>query len=322
MTTPHSDQELLGKIKTLNENLWDDQASGPKVQEWLSNFDGQLFTQEKERRIALYMLSQFIYFGDRQLRELIGFCYQDGLRRQKMREIRKANSDTRDEDFLERKYKEILKGTRFVPIGNPSESSAHLLYYYRQENGLHKKLFVQPHKLLEDNSQSDGVPIADIIFIDDFCGSGSQATAYVNALSREIRRKYPNVKLQYHVLFAYNLGLEYVRNSGVFDSAYAVYNLDETFRVFSSNSRFWPSDTSGEINAKEGMELAERYCEHLVSNDPAYMNKWKFGWSDCALMLGFRHNTPDNTLPIFWYAPTNGFWKPIFRRYPKVGDML
>ena len=41
------------------------------------------------------------------------------------------------------------------------------------------------------------------------------------------------------------------------------------------------------------------------------------GFKDCQLLLGFNHNTPDNTLPIFWYDEKNYNWYPIFKRYKK-----
>ena len=40
------------------------------------------------------------------------------------------------------------------------------------------------------------------------------------------------------------------------------------------------------------------------------------GYKDSQLLLGFTHNTPDNTLPIIWKEEN---WIPIFKRYSKIG---
>lgn len=43
------------------------------------------------------------------------------------------------------------------------------------------------------------------------------------------------------------------------------------------------------------------------------------GYQDGQLLIGFSHNTPDNTLPIFWSdGETGAPWIPVFKRYPKV----
>jgi hypothetical protein len=55
----------------------------------------------------------------------------------------------------------------------------------------------------------------------------------------------------------------------------------------------------------------EKYGQHLWAADP-------LGYKDGQLLLGFSHNTPDNTLPIFWsegHPPR--LWEPMFKRYHK-----
>jgi len=62
------------------------------------------------------------------------------------------------------------------------------------------------------------------------------------------------------------------------------------------------------INKKEGWSGTEL---EEISNQTA------LGWGDCQLLLGFYHNTPDNTLPVIWYDEDEINWYPIFRRYNK-----
>lgn len=42
------------------------------------------------------------------------------------------------------------------------------------------------------------------------------------------------------------------------------------------------------------------------------------GYRDGQLMIGFHHNTPDNTLPVLWFDRPNPPWTPMFRRYHKM----
>ena len=42
------------------------------------------------------------------------------------------------------------------------------------------------------------------------------------------------------------------------------------------------------------------------------------GYDNCQLLLSFFHNTPNNSLPIFWFEDEQVEWKPMFRRYPKI----
>ena len=48
-----------------------------------------------------------------------------------------------------------------------------------------------------------------------------------------------------------------------------------------------------------------------------YGEQWgdPLGYNDCQMLLGFHHNTPNNTLPIFWREKN---WTPIFKRYAKL----
>jgi hypothetical protein len=41
------------------------------------------------------------------------------------------------------------------------------------------------------------------------------------------------------------------------------------------------------------------------------------GYKDGQLLLGFAHNTPDNTPPIFWSEGHREPWSPVFIRYDK-----
>jgi hypothetical protein len=53
--------------------------------------------------------------------------------------------------------------------------------------------------------------------------------------------------------------------------------------------------------------MVEKYGKKLYKNH-------MLGYKDSQLLLGLEHNTPNNTLPIFWSEEE---WSPIFKRYGK-----
>jgi hypothetical protein len=309
---------LMGKIKTLNEAIWENRANEPAIKEWLDNFSASGASGPDERMHALFLLSNFMFFGDKQIRGLLRALYRDLYRYPIIRGIRRNNGDTLDGKLIERMYREELSKTRFLGVGNPSESGCHLLYYFRQENNLPKDLFIHTHEIFARSGaggtsqlRDDGV--SRYVFIDDFCGSGKQGTAYSRDLVEDIKRLKPDVSVGYYVLLATQKGINKVRNETKFDPAKAIYELDASFRCFSADSRYF-HDKPSEIDPVFSEQMCRTYGQRLM-RDPADA----LGFDDSQLLVGFHHNTPDNTLPIMWFdEPQGAPWKPIFRRYPKL----
>ena len=138
---------LIKKLKILNETIWENKADNVRIQAWLDNFQENTSSNHSEQLHALYLLRQFIYFGSRQIRELLKSLFRDLFKYPIVEQIRKDNGDTTDVDFIYRRFTEELSKTRFLGMGNPSESGAHLLYYFRQENSLPKNSFIHSHQI-------------------------------------------------------------------------------------------------------------------------------------------------------------------------------
>jgi hypothetical protein len=306
---------LMSKIKTLNETVWEHHATQPAVVEWLDNFADSTTPGPDERLHALFVLSNFMYFGSRQIRELLKALYRDLYRYPIVEDIRRTNGDTLDSNVIDPLFTAELKATRFIGIGNPSESGCHLLYYFRQENSLSKDLFIHAHQVF---TRAGGPPqlrdptVTRYILIDDFCGSGKQGKEYSQDLVEEIKRLNSNAFVGYYVLFATTAGITKIRTETAFDAARAIYELDLTFKCFSAGSRYF-RDPPGEIDRAFCERMCQVYGTRMVAAPHA------LGFDDSQLLIGFHHNTPDNTLPIIWFDEPGGTpWKPIFRRYPKL----
>lgn len=314
-------ERLKYKIKVLTETVWEEKLHWPDVERWLENFSDAENEPYSEELHALYLLSQFMYFGSREIRELLRALYRDLFRYPLIKDIRKGNKNTRDTKFLEKQFSDALSATRFLGIGNPSESGPHLLYYFRQENALPKDLFIHAHEALTPLTAKVPALFQDnevhrLVFIDDFCGSGSQATEYSKHVLRRIRNAKPDLEISYFVLFALRDGLDYIRRHSRFDKVDAIYELDDSYRCFTSNTRYF-TKSGGPLNKDFAASMCQKYGMWLVKDDPV-MHSSPLGWRNGQLLLGFHHNTPDNTLPIIWYDEKSSDWVPIFRRYPKV----
>jgi hypothetical protein len=310
-------QSLFAKIKTLNETVWERRATEPLIADWLDNFAPSVSPANNERTHALYLLSNFMYFGSRQIRELLKALYRDLYRYPIVESIRRANSDSLDSGIIDPLFRNELENTRFLGVGNPSESGCHLLYYFRQENLLPKRLFIHTHQIFRSLVAPASPELRDpsasrYIFIDDFCGSGKQGTEYSRDLVEEIKRLNPGAFVAYYVLFATSEGINKVRTETAFDAAKAIFELDFSFKCFSSGSRYFRA-RSPEIDQAFCEDMCRRYGANMVAGPHV------LGFENSQLLIGFHHNTPDNTLPIIWYNEPGGMpWKPIFRRYPKL----
>ncbi|HUW81749.1 MAG TPA: hypothetical protein VMZ31_02990 [Phycisphaerae bacterium] len=311
-------QSLMAKIKTLSETIWEHRAKEPAIAEWLSNFAPLDQSGLDEQAHALFVLSNFMYFGSRQIRELLKALYRDLYKYPIVESIRRANDHTLDSQLISRQFREELQRTRFLGVGNPAESGCHLLYYFRQENDLPTKLFIHAHQIFTRHGEQQILDLRDAdvsryIFIDDFCGSGKQGTKYSRDLVEEVKRLNPRAVVAYYVLLATVQGITRIKNDTAFDEARAIYELDISFKCFSAESRYFRPQVPG-IDRGVCEEMCRRYGERMVPAPDV------LGFEDSQLLVGFHHNTPDNTLPIIWCDGTaDAPWSPIFRRYPKLG---
>lgn len=317
------------QIEVLNSTLWEYRALRPRIDEWLANFDN-----DQERDYALYLLSRLMYFSSSNIRNLLKALYRDLYRYPIIQEIRKANANTLDEAFIEAEFKKELMHTRFLGVGNPSESGVHLLYYFRQENRITKRLFVNTDDVIQRHAdgsvslRSDFSDATRFVFIDDLCGSGQQATTDTNVRRcvDDIRSLKPDAKISYLMLFGMTEGIEVVKGSGLYDYAEAVIELDESYKCFSDVSRYFQDgihkkDVAEDIAYHHGYDIIHEYLK-LLGCDPKAQDlgaeKNALGFGNCQLLISMHHNTPDNTLPIIWFDEIEGLWNPIFKRYNKV----
>lgn len=311
---------LWNRIQILNSTIWENKILKTKVNNWLENY------QNEEKLMALYLLSEFMYFGDMQMRILLKSLFRDLYRYPIVKDIRTKNQDVLDTDIIEKEFNNTLIKTRFIGIGNPSESGAHLLYFFRQENNLSKKNFINSFEWNTDENKD----IERIVFLDDFCGSGMQVSRDkgLKQFVSEIQKSKPYVIIDYLMLVGTESGITTIEKTNFFNNVDAVIRLDESFKTFSANSRYFKHvnlpfvvEEVRDFARSYGYKLTEMLCLSDGCTDPLDLNMCasanSLGYGDCQLLLGFNHNTPDNTLPIIWYDEKDYNWSPIFKRYNK-----
>lgn len=311
--------ELHAKIKCLNETLWEGKGSYKKVKAWLDNF------KDDEKIHALYLLSQCIYFNDFQIKQLLISIYRDFFKYPHIERIRKNNGNTLDETFIKIEYEKVLSNTRFVCVGNPSESSARLMYDFRNENKISKALFISVQEI-----EKCPAGVNNFVFLDDICGSGNQMVDYTKAVIPVINLNFPKAKTYYYLLLGTKHGKDFIRTNTKIDVVDSVLELDNSFKTFHSESRVFKSIPS-EIDIRKIYTFTGREGKALMNSilcrtnplldysaSNALSERDKFGYKDGQYLIAFNHNTPDNTLPILWYNEDTVAWNSIFKRAHKI----
>ena len=296
-------EDIYKRIEVLNFTLWENRAFKTHIEAWLRNFKN-----ETDQSYALYMLSRMMYFSADNIRNLLRTLYRDKIRYPLIRDIRKRNGNTLDPEVLEPEFFEELKNTRFLGVGNPSESGVHLLYYFRQENNIPKDLFVNTDDLVIYEQNEDGEVHAKLrdkfknvkrfVFIDDLCGSGQQATSNDSNVRRcvtNLRSFLPSSNISYLMLFGLKDGVEYVRNFidptigiPLYDHVDAVIELDESYMCFSEKSRFFTNiDNYDKIVAKD---IAYKYG-YPLSFHLAVKQGLVSPYLECVATVSYTHLT-------------------------------
>lgn len=276
--------ELMEEILLTNELVWEGKINQTMIDEWLSNFVGDVFDVDYERSIALWLLANFVYYNLNEVSHLFKVAYGDLVRKIVTRISGKG---------LEKALEETLQKTVFGTLGKTSESSSMLLYYFRTVNAIGMKNFL-PTKSVDYES---------VVFVDDVTLSthtGSQAWGYLRAEMGKHHGK------EIHVLtmLASRAAIDFLEAKGIIVTS--AICLDDENKAFSKESYVFHSHEDHKARAEK---MAIHYGQKCFPKSP-------LGHGDGQYLFGFWYNVPDNSLPIFW-SDQNG-WTPIFRRSHKV----
>ncbi|MFX2480921.1 phosphoribosyltransferase-like protein [Serratia marcescens] len=308
--------ELEGRVRELINHAWDDEVKWSEIDGWVTNFKGDYHSKDQEQLHAIFSITQYMYFGRRLVREMLKSLFRDHFCSPLKQRIRRNYNNTLDFSLITRVFKQELESTRFIGVGNPSESGAHLLYYFRQVNGLSKNLFCDLHSIAQvkiEGSRCSSYDISDesikrIVFFDDIVGSGTQASEYLGRCIQDLKKNRPALDIRFMSLFSTTEGLTKLNSSKVFNgSAMCLFELDNTYKCFDDSSRYFQNAPKW-FSLEVMKDVLKKYGEQISSAHP-------LGYKNGQLLISFSHNTPDNVPPVYWHS---GTWKPAFLRYQKL----
>jgi hypothetical protein len=319
MTAAMQMHELEVKLRTLSDHAWDQEVHWAHINGWRENFVGEYLSESDERLHGMLALSKFMYFSKRLVREMLRSLYRDYFEAPLLQRIRRNCGDTLDSSLIRRLYAQELAGTRFIGVGNPSESGAHLLYYFRQVNDLSKDLFVDFHGAFQPVVDASGKSISyeprdrsigRYVFFDDLVGSGSQVSEYLAGHLSKIRASFPTAEFRFVSLFSTSKGLERLNRRALFDgNATTLFELDDSYKAFEAGARYFRNPPDW-FDAAGLRRMVSGYGEQLFPGRG-------LGYKDGQLLLAFSHNTPDNSPAVFWVEGAGRLWTPVFIRFNK-----
>jgi len=295
-----SREELMATIMNTIKIVWNvgNELHEKSIDDWLANFSGNGLcdtsidinkAKEREQHIALFMLCNFVFYNKDEVKHLLKLMYN----KYKHSVFIKENKITVTDDDITN----LLKNTRFSPLGYPGESSSYLLYPFRQENSLSIKNF---------SEKSDA---KNIVFVDDFSITGTQVRDYIKDFVK------PKSDVNYFILLMVTTkeAINLLKNELPDLNIIACIEMDEKSQVFSENSIIFNG-----YNAKikeDAKKICEYYGNKLIDENDKKEGMNPLGFCNGGYILGSYYNTPNNTLPIFWSKKNN--WNFIFKRYDK-----
>jgi len=281
-----SEDFLLTKIMH-TFSVWGIGKTKKDVGIWLSNFTGEVFSEQYEKLLALWMLVNFTFYNEKEVRHLCRVLYKELLHI--------VIKNRQPNDNIEENARKFFDKSRIVAVDRTSGSQGFIAYLFRHENSLPYKTFA---RTVDDLTKFDNIIIIDDVILTS--GEEGQMDEYLT----NVKKEHPSKKLFLLVLIASKHAREYIQKKFDVEIVTAI-QLDSRHKCFDSESEIFASFESLLEHART---MVEHYGKKIGMTNP-------LGYEGGEYTFGFYYNTPDNTLPIFW-GYQNG-WNPIMKRYHK-----
>ncbi|WP_423801816.1 phosphoribosyltransferase-like protein [Neobacillus sp. SAB-20_R2A] len=248
-----------------------------KVREWFNQFDPE------DLDVASNIFSKIQYYDNETVKNLCKIAFLE----------------------WQVKTKAKINETLFIPLGTSGKSGQMIGYLFRTANGIPPKLI----KYQDFISKEDIIRYKNIVFLDDFTGTGNQFLT--------------NITVQ-------NI-LEYIED--IKDSKEAAPILSFVSLVSTMEARENINNSCGNILFISPQVRERSYFddddEFINFNEKYGRNLYKFrgeskhlGFGDIGETIVFFYNVPNNTLPIIWSSAfsnqINKNWIPLFQRSTTV----
>ena len=281
-----TEKELIDQIVHISATVWKHELTKKNITSWLNNFQGEVLSVKEERIIALWLLTNFVYYNADEVKHLCKVLYREFIHQNL---LKNGTNEVDNAGYIN----EIFLKYKFYYLGKPSESGGFILYLFRQENDIPLRYFLKTFDPEKDSPEN-------VVFLDDVTLT-SDATSQAYRFFKSIKAEGTKTLL---TLVATEEAIKNLETIGV--QVIATIILDEKSKCFSQNCEiFHNRETFTEICKK----MAAHYGAKIEPERP-------LGHKDGQFAFGFYYNCPNNTLPIFW-SERNG-WYPIVKRYDKI----
>ena len=257
-----------------------------KVRAWLEQFPSI-----REQRVMFKLLKNLHFYSNTFLRS-------------KMKEIHDmvVRGLGREKERYQRKRSDIVVSY----LDKIAKSGADIASLYADEADIYVENVIEKDKLLDEIKKR--TDIKAVIFIDDFVGTGDQASTYLRDIKDIIKEvKDQNLKVIFVAVAVTKDGWAKVRE--VIDTLEISIEphycevLNETDQIFGEKSKVFPDANEKEL----AKSTALKYGKLLVKDNP-------LGYGGVGVGVVFERSCPNGTLPILWAENQKHDWVPLFKR--------
>jgi hypothetical protein len=297
-----SDSQALESYQTKEEELyihdteisnlvkqWDlyrgQKISDNQVRDWLNQFQSN-----KEKVIAFELLKSISFYSEAKIREKLSVIHE-AIRRKIV--------------FSREKSKKVRKDILISCFGTASKSGATTLRMYASENKItthNIKNFSDIKKTITNDSN-----ISAIVFIDDMLATGGSIISGLGELEKQCGDLISsrNIVVIVGVICGMSDGVENLENETFsFDVESVICDiLPVESKVFSEQSEVFKDESERNF----ALTVCNKYGTQLQKMHP-------LGYEDSQLLIVFKDNCPNNSLPILWCSSNKPKWIPLFHR--------
>lgn len=276
--------ELSGKWE-----LYRGMQVGPAhIRAWLEQFESNI-----ERRLAFKLLQNIDFYGEAKIREKLRIVH-DAIKREVVHSVKSG----------ERVRKDIL----ISAFGTVSKSGPTYVRMYASENSITSHS-IKAYSDLRKSILSDE-QIKAIVFIDDIVASGNTLIDSLTILNNDLGDilEQRSILVVIGVICGISEGIdnshEFIERCGFgFKTVLKVCDvIDESDKAFGASSTIFEEDEK-----VKALSMARKHGAKLQSRHP-------LGYQDAQLLIVFKDNCPNNTLPIIWGSANDPKWLPLFKR--------
>jgi len=297
----HAEELVLEKLSGFSDvHVWP-QTTKLNPYAWLDNFT------PKERPYAIALLNAFLYFNEPMVDAMFSACVRSLGALVTAREDTFCDARKTWGQFLDNLYVTHVEGEN----PNPTDSGYIFARKARQVLGLTEEHILHPREAVQ---RINDTPHKNLLFVDDFVGSGNQitetwcrhygATGAPSVCFAELAKEQKG-RYFYTPLVCTAKGFENATRGCPGLNIHPAHLIDERYNLLNPRCVFWPQ-------ALRSTAVAVLF---EASRRAGIVKHYKYSWQgfhNLGLGLAFWHSVPDATLPIFfWDTPD---WHPLVRR--------